>query len=444
MLILKASTTKDACIFCITRSQFAATRPFPRFHQRLLHDECGTGRSLVGRLVETRQCENNGRNWRSIPQYRRQQSSGWSSNAALRDLTPQEEALRDALKKETPRQPVIRRYEKYDGQSSERRWVTPSQRYEASQSSRNFRPQFHGTSRYEDSISNLPSDSGVGESGKSREVGSFTHKSSSSRFNENRNGDMNFGEGQRGSHLTSRATNRQNSWHQNPLKHASSVDRLRNAHPQSRILQSLDKDNQNYVERESEEERFLVQDWKHIKRRGFQQNEQSSPQAEFPRPRFSRKPEALHSARAAEEERLRRMESTKNGDFVGFHRGDERPNVNRTRENYRRLDEFTARAATDDNASLAQSRSAVPLTHPKSTENIRLSSSTSIHPKSSSKPTSTLTGWDYPVDEMSSSTSLPHLQPSGDTGSSATVPQSVQSPAFASVESDGESLADGK
>ena len=95
----QSQVTKDVCVFCATRLQFAATRPASGLHRRFFKSTASIQRppgTVVAQYKEeTNQDADIG--WRS-GSLAKASGGSWAPAAAPRDLTPEEQALRNALK----------------------------------------------------------------------------------------------------------------------------------------------------------------------------------------------------------------------------------------------------------------------------------------------------------------------------------------------------------
>lgn len=111
--ILQRPVTKDVCIFCTTRLQFASTRPASRTQRRFFKSTGGVQRPPATAAVaqkEERDDQGWNTDWKAEPAPR-QQDGAWASNAGPRDLTPEEQALRNALQTKSAFSPPIRKHE---------------------------------------------------------------------------------------------------------------------------------------------------------------------------------------------------------------------------------------------------------------------------------------------------------------------------------------------
>ena len=331
---------KDACIFCITRSQFAALRPFPRLQQRSFGASGVNQKASARALAES---TNNGdarEEWKGTATATQQQSGGWSSNVTPRGLTAQEQALRDALRVDkSGTKPMNGSV----GQYSERRGIAPQKSDQASQSIPgsplySWRPLGYedaGPGSLADNHIVRPSTRGDVTFRNDRRSGfppGKAHKEWAG-FDEGQNSGPSFG-----------GSNRQDSRLQGSTTHENKQDDL----PHNRSPQWSEGLAGVRVDHENVNKQFPVQDWKHVRRRGFRPNGDARDDHEFSGPPVQRHPSARHDNQTVEEARMKRMERTKSGDYVGF-RGASGDSTSTS---------YPAQAATDDQSSQADVESA--------------------------------------------------------------------------------------
>lgn len=300
--------------------------------------------------------------WRSAPPPRRKKDGEWASTPAQRDLTPEEQALKNALQSQKSNTPPSRPFTIKYHQGREDEAPEPRPGYPPS------------TARVQEAVKSPPN----------RGHNVLTEAIERRRVSRD------------APDLRSQPSSAQRSAPSAGTARPSASQRR----PENQKSRLADRGAQNRTEsRDDEQRKYPVESWKHVRRIPAKGREERPSTTDPEHLRVSPK------AKAIELERLQRLEETRNSDFVGFRGGKygRAQTAGPSPKIQRDLPDVQPMTANKDHATSDSSKAGDGWKRWKPlipTESRSGDSSTYREP---SKAVGALHGWEYPVEETNAS-----------------------------------------
>lgn len=417
---LQIPVTKDVCIFCTTRLQFASSRPAPRLQRRLFGSTGAVRRppAAAAAAAQKEDQDDQGWNtdWKADPTTK-QAGGGWASNKAVRDLTPEELALRNALQSQsTPSPPIAKQKAVGERRQTYRTHVRGD---EGSQRGQNFGTPRPPRSREGNGLGQTFSANGeyFKKPSARNSTGIFRHTAPEPP--EFQNATI-----QRSRARAANGPGNTNPPSAAPLTRADRDAQLDHHIAQTRVGREGDWDcpscgfdnvgknrscRECNVMRPREEtgqernEGLRTEEWKHLRKRGNASGAQPEQHDQHTNTGTTRNPEADARIQAAKRERMTRLESTRDGRFVGFRSGLNAPRkgFGAEEDNYTNQSVSQATQKTQSQPVKSKSEGGWTTWEPFPTgepESDHLAGSAYVAP--TPRPAAALKGWDYPAEEQ--------------------------------------------